>query len=259
MNLSQNRGRFFRDCAERVFVVGCVYAFVCLLLEPVESRLRADWDMEDSRLAVDSVKASNREGAVVAVLGGFRSLFANLLWLEIYQAWEQRDRLRLERLIPSVIHLSPENEYFWVHAAGILAYDVPHWRIEAAGGPLTVNANLQNRMHRVQAEAALSLIEKGLQWQPASLKLHLEAAYICVNKLSDYEGAASWFYRASQLSDAPDYVRRLYADQLIHLGRVDDAIGFLEQLAKRLSQADPQQQMGLVLRRIEALRKQVQP
>ena len=53
------------------------------------------------------------------------------------------------------MHLSPENEYFWVHAAGMLAYDVPHWRIEAAGGPLTVNADVQNKMHRVQGSGAL--------------------------------------------------------------------------------------------------------
>lgn len=259
MDLSQDRGRFIRGCAEPLLVVGWVCAFLCFFVEPVENRLRADRDMNDPLPAVDSVTESNREGAVFALLGGFRSLFANLLWLEIYQAWEQRDRLRLERLIPTVMQLNPENEYFWVHAAGMLAYDVPHWRIEAAGGALTVNADLQNRMHRVQAEAALSLLERGLQWQPASLKLHLEAAHICVNKLSDYEGAANWFYQASQLSDAPDYVSRMYADQLIHLGRLDEAVNFLQQLAERLTLVDPQQQLGLVQRRIEALRQQMNP
>jgi tetratricopeptide (TPR) repeat protein len=242
-----------------LFIVCCVCAFICFLLAPLESRLHADWDMDDPLPAVGLVTESNREGAVLALLGGFRTLFANLLWLEIYQAWEQRDRLRLERLIPSVTHLSPENEYFWVHAAGMLAYDVPHWRIEAAGGSLTVNADVQNKMHRVQAEEALSLLERGLQWQPASLKLYLEAAHICVNKLSDYERAASWFYQASQLSDAPDYVRRQYADQLIHLGRLDEAVNFLEQLAERLALNDPQQQLGLVQRRLDVLREQVRP
>lgn len=259
MDLSRNRGRFLRALAEPLFVVGWVCAILCYLLEPLESRLRADSNMDDSRPTVDSVVESSREGAVLALLGGFRTLFANLLWLEIYQAWEQRDRQRLERLIPPVIDLCPENEYFRVHAAGMLAYDVPHWRIEAAGGPSNVNPDLQNRMHRVQAEAALSLLERGLQWQPTSLKLHLEAAYICINKLSDYERAASWFYQASQLSDAPDYVSRMYADQLIHLGHLEAAINFLEQLAERLLLADPQQQLGLVLRRIEVLRKKVKP
>ena len=34
-----------------------------------------------------------------------------------------------ERLIYSVTQLSPETEYFWVHAAGMLAMMSPHWRI----------------------------------------------------------------------------------------------------------------------------------
>ena len=89
-------------------------------------------------------------------------------------------------------------------------------------------------------------------------KTSLEAAHICVSKLSDYERAASWFYQASP-SDAPDYVNRIYADQLIHLGRLDEAVNFLEQLAERLALNDPQQQLGLVQRRLDVLREQVRP
>lgn len=215
--------------------------------------------MDDPLQSVAQVTESNRGGAVLALLGGFRTVLANLLWLEIYHAWEQRDRLRLERLIPSVMHLSPDNEYFWVHAAGMLAYDVPHWRVEVAGGPLAVNAAVQNRLHRVQAEAALSLLESGLQLQPTSLKLHLEAAHICVNKLKDSERAARWYYKASQLPDAPDYVGRMYADQLVQLGRLGEALDFLDDLAQRLLQSDPHQQLSLVMRRIKMIQEQLKP
>ena len=51
----------------------------------------------------------------------------------------------------------------------------------------------------------------------------------------------------------------MYADQLVHLGRLDDAVNFFQQLAERLTLVDPQQQLGLVQQRIEALRQQMNP
>ena len=166
VKLADNIGRFVRYWTERVILVSCVIAFVLFLISPLEYRLRTDWGRQHPHLAVEQVTESNDGGTLLVILGGFRTFVANLLWLEIYHAWELRDRTRLERLIYSVTQLSPETEYFWVHAAGMLAYDVPHWRIELAGGPLSLNGNIQNKLHRIQAEAALALLGEGLRQQP---------------------------------------------------------------------------------------------
>ena len=86
--------------------------------------------------------------------------------------------------------------------------------------------------------------------------MHLQAARICLNKLKDHERAAHWLFKASQLADVPAYVNRMYAGQLVHLGRIGEALNVLQGVAKHLKQSGRHKELGLLLHWIDEIREQ---
>ena len=65
-----------------------------------------------------------------APVGGYRTLAADCLWLKTNLAWENRDPVRVRRLIGFTLMADPKAPYFWLNGARILAYDLPAWQRE---------------------------------------------------------------------------------------------------------------------------------
>src|SRR4051812_38609326 len=78
------------------------------------------------------------EGLSVGVLGGFRALAADLVWLRAYVAWERHDAAATEALIKLTTTLDVRCLRFWISGARIMAYEIPNWRVEisANAGPI---------------------------------------------------------------------------------------------------------------------------
>jgi tetratricopeptide (TPR) repeat protein len=208
-------------------------------------------------LKLDSSVTAAGQGVTLALLGGFRALVADAAWIRMYVRWEARDLPGVETLIRVVTAIDPRPVYFWLNGARILAYDLPVWRIEAAGGFESVAAPTQERIAREQAHRALALLDAAMAFHPASPDLWVERANIELNKLRDLAAAAESFRRAWEQPHAPFYAARLYAELLRRQGKKAEALAWLERVHP-LQPPDPEGgSEDVVLQRIRDLEREL--
>jgi tetratricopeptide (TPR) repeat protein len=197
------------------------------------------------------------QGLVVGVLGGFRAIMADFLWIRTNMIWERRDRVQLDAMVRVVTTLDPRSEFFWINAARMVAYDVPHWRIHEEGGYTLVPDRREQVIVREQVQQACAMLERAREFHPQRAKLYLETGQIYLNRLKDYAQAAEWFLLASQQPDAPYYAARIYSELLRRQGKDAEAYAFLKQLYVDLPD-DPYAQKGIILDRIHDLEVSLQ-
>jgi len=220
--------------------------------DPVWSAMRA----REPALRLASSATAAGQGTTLAVLGGFRALVADFVWLRLWTNWERRDLPGTDTLAHLVSAIDPRPAYFWLNGARILAHDLTAWRIGAAGGYDVVPESEQLRISHEQARRALRHLEAAMQFHPASPDLWIERANIELTKLGDTAAAAESYRRAAELPGAPYYAARLHAEMLRRIGRNAEALEWLKQLHPTLP---PGEDAGadVVLGRIRDLERQL--
>lgn len=203
-------------------------------------------------LRLDSSMAAAGQGVTLALLGGFRALVADATWIRMYALWEQRDLPGTETLLKLVVAIDPRPVYFWLNGARITAYDLPVWRIEAAGGYDAVPPETQARLDREQARRAVQHLETAMRFHPASADLWIERANIELNRLRDVPAAAESYRRAWEQPRAPYYAARMHAELLRRTGRPREALAWLVRLYPALP-AGEEGGRDIVLARIREL------
>ncbi len=201
---------------------------------------------------LQAIEGALGQGLVVGVLGGFRSIMADFLWIRTNTIWARRDRVKLDAMVRLVTTIDPRSEFFWVNAARMVAYDVPHWRIDEEGGYALVPERRQQAIVLEQVQQACVMLERAREFHPQHAKLYLETAQIYLIRLKDYAQAAKWFLLASQQPDAPYYAARIYSELLRRQGKDAEAYAFLKKLYTELPD-DPHAQKGVILDRIHEL------
>jgi len=224
-----------------------------IALRPVEGPAWARIKANQPELNLAAVEDALGQGLVLGVLGGFRAILADFMWIRANVVWEQRDRAKLDPLIRLVTTLDPRPDFFWINAARMIAYDVPNWRIREEGGYDAVPEARQQAIDREQAEQAFALIDQALQYHPDEPKLYLEIGQIHLNRLDDPAAAAPWFLRASQQPGAPYFAARIYAELLRRQGKNQAAYDFLRELHGELPDDDPYAQKDIIRERIGEL------
>jgi tetratricopeptide (TPR) repeat protein len=201
---------------------------------------------------LQAIEGALGQGLVLGVLGGFRAIMADFLWIRANTIWERRDRVKLDAMVRLVTTLDPRSEFFWINAARMVAYDVPHWRIREEGGHALVPDRRQQVIVLEQVQQACAMLERAREFHPQHAKLYMETGQIYLNRLKDHAQAAPWFLLASQQPDAPYYAARVYGELLRRLGRDVEAYAFLKQLYADLPD-DPYAQKDIILERIREL------
>jgi len=223
------------------------------VMRPVEQPAWEAVQARRSELPLSQIEGALGQGVVFGVLGGFRTILADFTWIQLYLAWEKREAAELDALIRLVTTLNPDSVYFWVNGARMLAYDVPHWRMDDAGGVQILPDARQRGIAEEQAQQAFELLAQAREFHPNEPKLYLEVAQIYLNRLQDYANAAKWFRQAAEMPGAPYYAARTYAKLLRVQGLDQQAYDFLKQLHQELPDDDPYAQKNIVLERIRAL------
>jgi hypothetical protein len=203
------------------------------------------------------VGAAAGQGLTFGVLGGFRAIAADFAWVRVYVIWEKHDLPATETLLTLVSALDPRPLYFWLNSARILAYDMPGWRIAAAGGYETVPEAQQRNVDAEQAQLALRRLDAALPFHPANADLWIERANIELTRLHDVAAAAASYRRAWEQPNAPYFAARLYAEMLKRLGRKAEALAWLVQLHPQLPPNDESAGAALVLARIRDLEREL--
>ncbi len=218
---------------------------------PLWERIRA----RQPALELSAVEGGLGHGLTLALLGGFRSIIADFLWLANNSAWEQRDLARSLNLIRLTTAVDPRPLYFWINGARMIAYDMPVWRAEdeLARHGAAPASGWRERVDREQAGVALGYLETALKQHPRNPFLTLEMANIHLRRLDDVARAAELYRDAALLPGAPPYAARIYAELLKRQGKDREALEWLKALHATLDARNPHAMAEVVLDRIAEL------
>jgi hypothetical protein len=193
------------------------------------------------------------QGLALGLLGGFRAVIADFLWLQTNACWEECDAAGTRRSLELVTAIDPRPLTFWLNGARMLGYDMPGWRVAALGGESVIDAAIRQRIEEEQAQAALAFLARGLRAHPQHPLLLLEVANLHLHRRRDVAAAADLYRRAAEQPRAPQFAARIYAELLRQLGRDREAYAWLVALHPRLPTDEPAAAADLVLERIRTL------
>lgn len=143
-----------------------------------------------------------REGgtfAIMAMMGGFRPLVANLLWLKSDQYWHQGATgwWRMVPVLQTVCEMDPHfidawSTFGWHCAwniyADAAAEDKPKW-----------------------VETGIRVYKRGIYFNPERYDLYKDLAWLYHDKIKDYDRSIPAWKRVLEFPDAPEFVRHLLA------------------------------------------------
>jgi hypothetical protein len=224
-----------------------------LALRPVERPAWAEISARGAVVDAPGFEGAVGQGVVAGLLGGFRALAADFLWLKANASWEEMDLPATQTTIRAVTAVDPRPIYFWVNGSRIIAYDMPAWRIERAGGLDVVPASVQARIDEEQARVALAMLADAQRVHPDNPALTIEAANIHLRRLGDIVTAARLYREAAELPGAPFHAARIHAQLLRRLDRRQEALDWLLTVHPALPRDVPEAMPGIVLARIREL------
>jgi tetratricopeptide (TPR) repeat protein len=224
-----------------------------LALRPLEDPAWTAVRARQPALRLESLKDALGQGITVGLLGGFRAIVADLFWIRTNAIWEDNDLPGTQTSIKLVTAIDPRPTYFWLNGSRMIAYDMPNWRIDAAGGYDAVPEAVKRRFDEEQSAVGIKYLESALEFHPENPMLVLEIANIHLNRLKDTATASEYYLRAAAHPDAPYYVARIYAELLRRLERPREAYDYLVKLHPTLDYDNLMAQEPVVLERIREL------
>jgi tetratricopeptide (TPR) repeat protein len=223
----------------------------------LEERLWQVARAEQPELQLESLDVAMGQGILLGLLGGFRALVANALWLRAAFSWENTDLPQTQTFLRLVVTVDPRPIFFWQNGSRIIAYDMPNWRITARGGYELVPETVQRQIDAEQARIGIQMLERGLEFHPNNPLLLVEIANIHQRRLRDVETAAEFYKLAAEQPDAPFYAARIHAELLRELGRRQEAYQYLLRLLPTLPRDIPFAMPWVVYDRIRELEEEL--
>ncbi len=142
--------------------------------------------------------------ALIAAMGGFRPLAADLVWLKADQVWEGGSWWAMLPLLDAVVQLDPKFELAWQVYGWHCAYNLN------AESKTAVDKNYW-------LQRGIEILERAVEANPDSWRMKWELGWTCFDRSHELARAAEWFYAADQLKGAPAYVSRFYLRAYEHL------------------------------------------
>ncbi len=191
------------------------------------------------------------QGIVLGVLGGFRSIIADFVWLRGYVFWAQKtDPANTEACVRLAATLDPDNLMFWDDGERIIGYDIPDWHIYDK--PQPTNAQMDQYIHDGGLRA-IDFLDRGLKFQPNNYRLLYDQAMIYYNRLNDLPKAAEKYREAADNTNIPYLAARTYIRILRRLGRDQEAYDYMKKFYPTLPNGVPDVQKGLMWGWIQGL------
>jgi hypothetical protein len=217
----------------RGFTVGLLlFAFGALRL-PIESALTEQHRsayFHGTRLGLDLREQIGQLG-FLAALSGFRSLVADIAFIEAHVAWERTEWGRVLLLFRQATTLQPRSILFWDMAAWHMAWNASSAARRDASLP---NDAIRRQAHAEYIELGKDFLERGIRNNPEHPQLYESLARLYREKLKNHAAAARCYARAAALPGAPEYDERFAAYELSYVpGRAEEAYQALRQLYDR--------------------------
>jgi hypothetical protein len=163
------------------------------------------------------------QGVLLGILGGLRTVVADLTWIRSYVLWERKDRPGCEALMRTACALDPHSRYFWENTGYAIGFDMAHWEIRRRGGYAKVPTETQQRIFRQYARRGIDVLDEGIGRSKAPAPLLLCAAQLAETKLKDHALAVRYYQQAAESYDAPWFAARICAIIMWEDGRREEA------------------------------------
>lgn len=211
-------------------------AIVLIAAVFVPAKLKLESSVAREHMADESLQPaldlSERLGqnAFIAILGGFRSVVADFLFIDAEVAWENTDWPHLLLRLRQVTTLQPHVPMFWDTAGWHMAWNAGTAALRDESKPLA----LRKRIHAEYIELGRDFLQHGVANNPRSAQLYEALARLYRDKLHDHARAAENFAKAAQLPGAAAYDERFGAYELSQCpGREREAYEKLRELYDR--------------------------
>jgi hypothetical protein len=219
---------------------------------PIEHKLSAqDRSASGERLRSVAFDLDLREQVgqfgFIAALSGFRSIVADVLFIQAHVAWEQTQWGRVLLLLRQVTTLQPRSIFFWGMTAWHMAWNASTAALNDQTQPRLA---LRIKAQREYFALGKDFLERGIRNNPKAPRLYESLARLYQEKYHDHEHASEFFAKAAVLPGAASYDRRFSAYELSYVeGREREAY---EQLL-RLYQAGEKQRAPTLISRLKFL------
>lgn len=149
--------------------------------------------------------------AFLAALSGFRSVVADLLFIQAHTAWEHVEWGRVALLLNQVTALAPRNVLYWDSAGWHMAWNAS---VAARYDKSEPRETLRIKREREYIRLGEDFILRGIQNNPDRYNLYERLGMIYRDKLQDHCKAADAFDRGARAEKAPEYEKRMAAYEM---------------------------------------------
>ena len=212
-----------------LMVLGMVLAFGVMKL-PMERELSRVHRQLHFRGVEFNLNMREQVGQLgfVAALSGFRSLVADVLFIQAHVAWERTEWGRLLLLFRQATALQPRAILFWDMAAWHMGWNAS---VAALNNPAQPRLALRVKAQREYFALARDFLERGINNNPDRPQLYETLARLYKEKYRNHERAAKYFAKAAAVPGAPAYNKRFAAYELSYVeGREREAYEKLRRL-----------------------------
>ncbi|HEY3661889.1 MAG TPA: hypothetical protein VGL24_01915 [Chthoniobacterales bacterium] len=211
-------------------IIGALLLLFGALRLPIETSLTEQHRsayFHQARLGLDLREQIGQLG-FLAALSGFRSLVADVIFIQAHVAWERTEWGRVLLLFRQATTLQPRSILFWDMAAWHMAWNASVAALHDRSLP---NDFMRRRAQREYFNLGKDFLERGIKNNPDRPQLYESLARLYKEKLQNHAAAARYYARAAALPGAPEYDKRFAAYELSYVpGREREAYQELRQL-----------------------------
>ena len=151
------------------------------------------------------------QGVLLGVLGGLRTVVADVSWLRSYVLWERKEEAGCEALMRLACTLDPHARYFWEQTGFAVGLDMANWEIRRRGGYARLSKEVQDHVFAAYARKGIAVLEEGARTSRNRAPFLIVAGQLAEMKVRDPRLAATYYRAAAESEDAPWYAARFAA------------------------------------------------
>lgn len=148
------------------------------------------------------------QSLTIGVLSGMRSIVADLIWLNVWEAWKDQEWFRMGGLINLCTSLQPRATLFWDIGGWHMAWNAS---IGAMQDPTQPNEMRRLKASRFWIDKGLDIYLRGIENNPEYWRLYADTGMLYQQRLKDFPKAAAYYQEATMRENCPVYFERFPA------------------------------------------------
>lgn len=220
---------------------------------PVETRLTQAQRAESFGTVKLNLGLREKIGQLgfLAALSGFRTIVADLLWIDANTAWQRVEYGRMNLMLKTVTTLAPRNAKFWEESAWHMAYNAS---VYVMNDPKQPKLALRLKAQREYFMLGLEYAKGGIANVPDDYELYQRLGLIYQDKLKDHCAASDAFAKAAACPRAFSYEKRFAAYEMSYCpGHEKEAWALL----RKLYDIGPQERLPTLELRLKAMEEKL--